>query len=485
MRTEDVNANWFTVPVTRAINGNHAGCLSLLLKFVCRSISETNATQMLTTALFYSVRSGQKDCVAMIVKEGYPVNVTKDSTGKEPLWYALAESTDPEIARIIISSSKFSFSHNSFGSALEVAARRGNLDIMQRILFFDSQVNPDGKFWSEAVHTAVKSKSLSVLDFLLKHLKNSRRIQDVDFSAAVCSATIFKNDAVDFLTMLRSHGVTLNIAGISGTSAIIESVRNGNEEALKFLLQLQETAVDERDGRGLTALMHASRDSRDVAVVLLLQHGADPNLKTQGGKTPLFFAARNNSRSVRLLLSHNAQVNVVDHTGISPLLECVRQIHADVETARMLIEAGANVNYMSNLKSPLYYALCGNHFDLAVLLLESGISFGVFGVDEILICDTIKRLVREGHESGKSYALCLYACGGDTFRAMESYMKHFDPLEDSSKPPSMRHLCRLTVRRRLFSSGTEHNILNMVNKLPLPLTLKRYVIYSCTTNTWQ
>ncbi|MFT4328102.1 MAG: ankyrin repeat domain-containing protein [Wolbachia pipientis] len=92
---------------------------------------------------------------------------------------------------------------------------------------------------------------------------------------------------------------------------------NKNDQDLKVVLNL------ERGESGLTLLHAASKLNHDgsILVDLLLQAGADPNIKSNEGKTPLHYAANRNYAYpiIDLLLEGKANPNIQDNTGKTPL----------------------------------------------------------------------------------------------------------------------------------------------------------------------
>jgi ankyrin repeat protein len=140
------------------------------------------------------------------------------------------------------------------------------------------------------------------------------------------------------------------------------AARTGNVEAARVLLA-HGASVDARESwRGQTALMWAAAQNHPAMVLELLSHGADVNGRSAvqnwerqntleprekwlppGGLTPLLFAARQGSlESARMLVEAGADVNAADPAGISALLSAIINGHYDV--AGFLLEKGINPN---------------------------------------------------------------------------------------------------------------------------------------------
>ena len=76
---------------------------------------------------------------------------------------------------------------------------------------------------------------------------------------------------------------------------------------------------------------------------LLLERGADPNLRNIDNLTPLIAASfYNRHRMVELLLKKKAEVDAQDYNKVSALMLACR--HGQYETAKLLIEKGATVD---------------------------------------------------------------------------------------------------------------------------------------------
>jgi ankyrin repeat protein len=86
-----------------------------------------------------------------------------------------------------------------------------------------------------------------------------------------------------------------------------------------------------KDDDGGTALMYATRDRSGKLPLLLLQHGADLNLKDNGGNTALFHAVElGNDKTIQLLLQSGAKIGDVNSSGRTALDLAKRYNHKKV-----------------------------------------------------------------------------------------------------------------------------------------------------------
>jgi uncharacterized protein len=106
----------------------------------------------------------------------------------------------------------------------------------------------------------------------------------------------------------------------------------------------------------------------------LLAAGADPNVRDEDGRTPLFSAVLGASIGlVGLLLESGADVNARDSQGFTPLHYCAQEDL--LEMTRLLISRGADVNAQDeDGSSVLWRAVFSerNRRDVALALLAAG-----------------------------------------------------------------------------------------------------------------
>jgi|SRR5579871_2515458 len=129
---------------------------------------------------------------------------------------------------------------------------------------------------------------------------------------------------------LLAKGANVNTADADGQSGLMKVSENGWEDVTKFLLE-HKAKVNTQDHSGETALLRTvSRLSwsweralyakRIHILQMLLDHGADVNLKSKDGTTPLMEAAIGGDLNlVNAFLKKHAEVNARDKNQTTAL----------------------------------------------------------------------------------------------------------------------------------------------------------------------
>ena len=179
------------------------------------------------------------------------------------------------------------------------------------------------------------------------------------------------------------------------------AAQNGNAPMIEKLIKAGASPNAPLTVHGDTVLMMAARTGKPEAIQVLLDHGAQINAKeTWGGTTALMWAvAEGHVPAVKLLIERGADVNARSHyvpaangrgfegrlpvdakqdqaaegyaSGwLTPLMFAARE--GDQESARLLVEAGADVNAIGgDGKNALALAIFNGNYGLASYLIDN------------------------------------------------------------------------------------------------------------------
>ncbi|MFN7936433.1 MAG: ankyrin repeat domain-containing protein [Bryobacteraceae bacterium] len=182
---------------------------------------------------------------------------------------------------------------------------------------------------------------------------------------------------------LLADGADPNSADDSGTPALMNAVLYTGPETMRALLDAGANA-EAKNPMGSSALVWAAGDP--VKAKMLIEAGADVNTASPTGRTPLHVAATSsgNAATVKLLLEKGARHDAKDRldpmpplfTGggkATPIVDAARA--GDLETIRLLLKAGADVNAAgANNITALSEATLFGRRDIVRLLLDNGAS---------------------------------------------------------------------------------------------------------------
>lgn len=146
-----------------------------------------------------------------------------------------------------------------------------------------------------------------------------------------------------------------------------QAAYNGDVAVATKLLQ-KGTDIETRDTSGWTPLFIAVQKHRTAMVKLLLENGAEPDVKCNLGlRTPLHQAAEAGHEDlVELLLTHKANPNLYNDLKRRPLVFAAAEGHLAV--VKMLLDNGAWPQTKEDPQTPLYWAKRHEYEDIVQLL---------------------------------------------------------------------------------------------------------------------
>jgi len=154
---------------------------------------------------------------------------------------------------------------------------------------------------------------------------------------------------------------------------LLEAVFSKNLQAAESLVKNgADLNIKEKYYNGETAIFMATRFCYEPIVRMLIERGADVNVKNNSGETPLSVALVSGKinklylRIAMLLIENGADSKERDHY----LSMAAANNHGEI--VRLLIERGADVNAVNFGESILCSALKMGHLDVARILIEKG-----------------------------------------------------------------------------------------------------------------
>lgn len=176
---------------------------------------------------------------------------------------------DVEAFEAFVASEDVNASDENGWTALHIAARNGNVEIIRLLLAQTNlDVNAKNKWKSTPLMIAAGSGNLDVLDLLLRHPRTA-----IDMQAEYYRRTALIEAAVQghisVVKTLVAHGANVNIADKTGrNSALIEALKHGHDNVSTFLLRSGLVDFSDRDLRLQAVIWCGSRGNEVLAAEL-------------------------------------------------------------------------------------------------------------------------------------------------------------------------------------------------------------------------
>ena len=273
------------------------------------------------------------------------------------------------------------------------AVRAQNLEHVRALLAERVDVNATQGDGATALHWAVHRDDSALVDTLLRAGARANVADDTGATPLFLACT---NRNADIVGRLLSANANPNAALLSGETVLMTCARAGNADAVRALLTRGAMVNAKESAHNQTALMWAAAQSHPQVVQALLERRADVRARSReytqtvtsevtqragretlnytvprGGMTALLFAARSGDvESVRLLIAAGADVNDALPDGASALIVAAHSGHR--QAAMALLDNGANPNADLVGYTALHAAILKSDVELVKALLAHG-----------------------------------------------------------------------------------------------------------------
>ena len=385
-----------STPLLEAVHGGH---LEVARKLIDRG-ADVHRVGGGRSALEWAVRGGNLAIVQLLLAHGANVNAcgkggrtplmvacekyhpaildalldanadvdAADDLGRTPLLIALvAERTDVETKLRARRATK-----GELEAQLILAARRGEIDEVRRILSNKPRIDTPGPGGETALLAASEQGNAEVVAMLLAA---GADVNVKTTSGRTPLTTAAERGNLDVLDTLLAAGARADLTGPDDRTPLMIAAAHGHLEVVRHLLD-QKNNPNEADRLRSTALMLAAEGGYTAIASELIDAAADLRARGPGGRTAIMFAAaEGHVETLELLIAHEADVNARDDDAATALiLACLGGRLAAVQ---MLVEHGAALDARDNLgQSPLMIALLAEDEALEKALRDAGATLG-------------------------------------------------------------------------------------------------------------
>jgi uncharacterized protein len=250
-------------------------------------------------------------------------------------------------------------------SEIADAAMQGNVAALRSLLRQNADVNAPQIDGTTALHWAVRANNLELTELLIRagaHVAEANKAG----ATPLLLATINGNAAM--IERLIAAGADPNAPLTkSADTALMMAARTGKAEAVKVLLDHGANVNAKETWGGTTALMWAVSERHSGVVKMLVDHGADVNAKSRFVPSA---SGRGFEGTTPVSAKPNQGIEEFASGWLTPLMFAARE--DDIESARFLVKAGADVNARGgDGKDALSLALFNGSYDVASLLIDS------------------------------------------------------------------------------------------------------------------
>lgn len=297
----------------------YLGDLDAVKGFLERGATVNAQDGDLLSPLGAAALGGQKDIAAFLISRGASVNAGALD------WAAAGGSK--EVAELLLANgAKVNAKAPRDITPLHVAASWGAKDVVLLLIDHGADVNAEYENVQQKrrpLDDAVRAGRTDVAKLLVD--KGADTVNQDDLLFQSCGQV---NKDLAELVIRKGADVNSKVWGDEDAPAL-EALWSGYTKATKpadvprllgvLKVLLDHGADPDAKDRWDWSLLHYACDNVDLTK-LLLNRGANPNVRTCGGRTPLHFVAAEGNKAVtQLLLSRGADVNAKDFDGHTPL----------------------------------------------------------------------------------------------------------------------------------------------------------------------
>jgi ankyrin repeat protein len=344
-------------------------------KFILRGIDLNKKDEKGRTILFSLVSKRKVDSIRYLLKFDLDIN-SEDNYGKTVLDHCIDKSDGMMIRFLLENGASVNRFNSSNRTPLQDCALNGNYRIFEILMKY----NPDFTIYDDSknhiLFDAIKGSNIVILKDIVNHLSNLN-VLDSNNQTALFEAVLLENPEIAKCLIL--NGINVNFIDKNGQNVLFNSVILGerNFEIIELLIkkEININIVDNNNKNILDEILH----------IIDLQKPR----RTKKGKYKLIKDSYDYTKIVKLLISNGFEIDKV-HDEKTTLQIAIEK--KDLESAKFLIECGANINYTDlDERTILSKEIIKGYDNYQVIdfLIENGVNLNHKDIDEKTVVDDL------------------------------------------------------------------------------------------------
>jgi ankyrin repeat protein len=357
------------VPLAEAAKSGLLPLVKLLLGKGANTNGDDNTTQPIHSAALM----GFNEIIKLLLEQEDPAKIdAKDESGRTALHHAAVGGFLETVKLLLDKGADIKIVDTDQASILHEAARGDKTEVVAELLDRGADIEAMDDNKRRPLHRACDYGGTETVKLLL----DRGALHDEDdrwFSTPLMLA--INSNYKEISRALLQKGADPRHKNSDGDTPMHRAAWNGSIALMEMLTKDGEVSVDIPSENDETPLFRAYF-YRDAAR-WLLDHGANPNVVSKDGTTPLMFMARKKDDKVaKLLLERGANVHAVDSDGKSALHFAAMSMGLAI--CNMLLENGADPNQRDeNQRTPLLLAAFDGDKGICEALIKKGADIDV------------------------------------------------------------------------------------------------------------
>nr|XP_018668223.2 transient receptor potential cation channel subfamily A member 1 homolog isoform X2 [Ciona intestinalis] len=368
---QDVDAEK-NLPLHLAIENGHME----LVKFCIQKSKEVGLGSMVhqcrsrdDTCLHLAVQANSIDIVKLLMAEGGDVNA-RNSALVTPLFLACQHNCHIIVKHLLENGANVELKDSDFMSPLLIASRYGHLETLTWLLEHRADITETDKDDRTCLMWAADEDRTDAIKLLMKSKKMRLMIEERDRYNNTALHLASMKGHTDTVKLLLDYRASADIKNDDDRTTLHMAAFHGHDSVIPPLIKRDRSIINAGDEEANTALHLACIGGNIKSVVILIQMGANIELRNAKQWTPLDCAAANGwVKPARVLLEAGASIQPRGKIKICALHLACQRGHVDM--IALLLQWRADVTFRSaDGRNALDYAIDHSQKDCVRALLR-------------------------------------------------------------------------------------------------------------------